>query len=41
MKKEGAILLGIGGDNSVSGRGTFQGRVAVPLGRAAFLSAAG
>ncbi|SCE83366.1 Ricin-type beta-trefoil lectin domain-containing protein [Micromonospora matsumotoense] len=23
MKKEGAILLGIGGDNSVSGRGTF------------------
>ncbi|WP_206793704.1 alpha-L-arabinofuranosidase B [Amycolatopsis sp. MtRt-6] len=23
MKKEGAIILGIGGDNSVSGRGTF------------------
>ena len=23
MKKEGAILLGIGGDNSITGRGTF------------------
>ena len=23
MKKEGAIILGIGGDNSISGRGTF------------------
>jgi non-reducing end alpha-L-arabinofuranosidase len=27
MKREGAILLGIGGDNSVSDRGTFHGGV--------------